>query len=160
MNVSKTFFFHNLKTFGVARNKHASTVPFTSIRDIETSSPLFFATPQLFANFPHYRGKPPKSNQITISHVIKFHISHGSASSSDTGHHTYTLSPSHTNMAWKSVMSSTSHHALFLCSEVSEANGNSSFSPSPPTPTFILSCLPSFSPYPPLFPLWSCTNPY
>lgn len=52
-------------------------------------------------------------------------------------------------MAWKSVMSSTSHHALFLCSEVSEANGNSSFSPSPPTPTFILSFLLSFSPHPP-----------
>lgn len=59
--------------------------------------------------------------------------------------HTYT----HSNMAWKSVMSSTSHHALFLCSEVSEANGNSSFSLSPPTPTFILSFLLSFSPHPP-----------
>lgn len=55
----------------------------------------------------------------------------------------------HTNMAWKSVMSSTSHHALFLCSEVSEANGNSSFSPSPSLPTFILSFLLSFSPHPP-----------
>lgn len=61
----------------------------------------------------------------------------------DTTHtHTHFLSLTHTNMAWKSVMSSTSHHALFLCSEVSEANGNSSFSPSPPTTTFILSCLP------------------
>lgn len=51
-------------------------------------------------------------------------------------------------MAWKSVMSSTSHHALFLCSEVSEANGNSSFPPSTPTRTFILSFLLSFSPHP------------
>lgn len=62
---------------------------------------------------------------------------------------THTYTHTHTNMAWKSVMSSTSHHALFLCSEVSEANGNSSFSPSPPSPTFILSSLRSFSPHPP-----------
>lgn len=46
-------------------------------------------------------------------------------------------------------MSSTSHHALFLCSEVSEANGNSSFPPFTPTLTFILSFLLSFSPHPP-----------
>lgn len=46
-------------------------------------------------------------------------------------------------------MSSTSHHALFLCSEVSEANGNSSFPASTPTLTFILSFLCSFSPHPP-----------
>lgn len=62
-------------------------------------------------------------------------------------HFTHILT--HTNMAWKSVMSSTSHHALFLCSEVSEANGNSSFPPSAPTLTFILSFLLSFSPHPP-----------
>lgn len=61
-------------------------------------------------------------------------------------HFTHILT--HTYMAWKSVMSSTSHHALFLCSEVSEANGNSSFPPSTPTRTFILSFLLSFSPHP------------
>lgn len=60
-------------------------------------------------------------------------------------HFTHILT--HTYMAWKSVMSSTSHHALFLCSEVSEANGNSSFPPSTPTRTFILSFLLSFSPH-------------
>lgn len=61
-------------------------------------------------------------------------------------HFTHILT--HTYMAWKSVMSSTSHHTLFLCSEVSEANGNSSFPPSTPTRTFILSFLLSFSPHP------------
>lgn len=54
----------------------------------------------------------------------------------------------HTYMAWKSVMSSTSHHALFLCSEVSEANGDSSFPPPTPTRTFILSFLLFFLPHP------------
>lgn len=61
-------------------------------------------------------------------------------------HFTHILT--HTYMAWKSVMSSTSHHALFLCSGVSEANGNSSFPPSTPTRTFILSFFLSFSPHP------------
>lgn len=61
-------------------------------------------------------------------------------------HFTHILT--HTYMAWKSVMSSTSHHALFLCSGVSEANGNSSFPPSTPTLTFILSFFLSFSPHP------------
>lgn len=68
-------------------------------------------------------------------------------------HFTHILT--HTNMAWKSVMSSTSHHALFLCSEVSEANGNSSFPPSTPTRTFILSFLLSFSPLPPPLHWWA-----
>lgn len=80
----------------------------------------------------------------------------------DTSIHTRTHTRAHTHMAWKSVMSSTSHHALFLCSEVSEANGNSSFPPSsssshpnfhPLLPPFLLTPS-SFSP------LWSCTNLY
>lgn len=80
----------------------------------------------------------------------------------DTSIHTRTHTRAHTHMAWKSVMSSTSHHALFLCSEVSEPNGNSSFPPSsssshpnfhPLLPPFLLTPS-SFSP------LWSCTNLY
>lgn len=64
-------------------------------------------------------------------------------------HFTHILT--HTYMAWKSVMSSTSHHALFLCSEVSEANGNSSFPPSTRTPK--LSSSPSSSPSHPILSL-------